>query len=147
MKTKPLFLIIYIITFIITAVNLFFTIKSSLFADISKLPEGEILYTSTSPVGNKALNVYRIENALGTAIRAELIQNNNGKTSNVFWQTGIDNVEVYWEDNDVAVINKIPLNVSNGGFYDCRNGVSLFREGAIEGEGFVDEQGNIIPKK
>lgn len=144
MKTKPLFLTIYIIALIITVVNLFFTIKSSLFADINKLPEGEILYTSTSPEGEKVLNVYCVENALGTAIRAEL--ETKGKHTNVFWQTGIENVEIYWESNDIAVINKIPLNVSQGGFYDCRNGVSLFSAGAIEGEGFVDEQGNIIPK-
>lgn len=144
MKTKPFFLIIYVITFIITVVNMFFTIKSSLFADINELPKGEIMYSVTSPIGNKIVNVYRVENTLGTAIRAEL--RTNGKNKNVFWQTGVENVEVYWENNDVAVINSIPLNVSNGGFYDCRNGVSLFSAGAIEGEGFVDEQGNIIPK-
>ncbi len=144
MKTKPLFFIVYAITLIITLVNLFFTIKSSLFADINELPEGKILYSSVSPTGNKVVNVYRIENALGTAVRAEL--KTNGKHTNVFWQTGIDNVDIYWENNDVAVINSIPLNVAHGGFYDCRNGVSLFSAGAIEGEGFVDEQGNIIPK-
>ena len=144
MKTKPLFLTVYVITLIITAVNLFFTVKSSLLADINKLPDGKLLYSSSSPTGNKTVNVYRIENALGTAIRAEL--KTKSKRTNVFWQTGVDNIDVYWENNDVAVINRIPLNVSKGGFYDCRNGVSLFNSGSIEGEGFVDEQGNIISK-
>lgn len=145
MKTKPLFLTIYIITLIITVVNLFFTIKNGLFSDINKLPKGEILYTISSPVGNKSINVYRVENSLGCAVRAEF--KTNGKIKNVFWQTGIDTVDVYWENNDVAVINSIPLDVSHGGFYDCRNGVSLFSEGAIEGEGFVDENGNVMPRR
>ncbi len=145
MKTKPLFIVIYVITLIITLVNLFFTVKSSLFADIDKLPKGEILYTVSSPSGNQEINVYCVENSLGTAIRAEL--KTKDKVTNVFWQTGIDSVEVKWLNNDVAVINSIPLDVSHGGFYDCRNGVSLFSDGAIEGEGFVDENGNVMPKR
>ena len=45
MKTKPLFIVIYVITLVITLINLFFTVKSSLFADIDKLPKGEIVFT------------------------------------------------------------------------------------------------------
>ena len=145
MKTKPLFITIYVFALAITLVNVFFTVKSSLFADINKLPQGEILYTVSSPSGDKAINVYCVENSLGSAVRAEL--ETDGKLINVFWQTGIDSVEVSWTNDDVAVINSIPLDVCHGGFYDCRNGVSLFKEGALEGEGFVDEDGNVIPKK
>lgn len=145
MKTKPLFIVIYAITLAITLVNLFFTVKSSLFADINKLPKGEILYTISSPSGNKVINVYCVENSLGSAVRAELETNN--ETTNIFWQTGIDSVEVNWATNDIAIINSIPLDVSHGGFYDCRNGVSLFSDGAIEGEGFVDENGNVMPRR
>lgn len=145
MKTKPLFIIIYVITLAITLVNLFFTARSSLFADINQLPQGKILYSVTSPAGNKEINVYCIKNSLGSAVRAELKTGN--ETTNVFWQTGIETVDMYWQNNDVAVINSIPLDVSHGGFYDCRNGVSLFKDGAIEGEGFVDENGNVMPRK
>lgn len=145
MKTKPLFIIIYVVTLAITLVNLFYTIKNGLFADINKLPKGEMLYTTSSPDGDMEISVYCVKNSLGSAVRAEL--KTNGKSTNVFWQTGIDTVEVNWVNNDVAVINSIPLDVSHGGFYDCRNGVSLFSEGAIEGEGFVDENGNVMPKR
>lgn len=145
MKTKPLFIMIYVFTLVITLVNLFFTVKSSLFADINKLPQGKIISTVSSPTGDKVINVYCVENSLGSAVRAEV--KTKDKTSNIFWQTGIDSVEVIWANNDVAVINSIPLDVCHGGFYDCRNGVSLFKDGALEGEGFVDQDGNVIPKK
>ena len=145
MKKNSLYIIVYILTFAVTAVNLSYAIKGSLFSDINSLPEGNMVSCTLSPKKDRKINVYVVKNALGEAVRAEC-SDSEGKTENVFWQTGISKVDVYWQGNTIAVINGIPIDVGHGGYYDCRRGKSLFQSGAIEGEGFVDEQGYAIPQ-
>lgn len=145
MKKNIFFICVYIIALAVTVFNLGATVKESLFSDISSLPTGEAAASFSSPKADKVINTYLVENSLGTAIRAE-VSLKNGSKRNVFWQTDLDTVEVVWQTNSVVMINSIPIDVSNGGYYDCRRGKSLFQSGAIEGDGFVDEQGDVIPK-
>ncbi len=145
MKKNVPFLIVYIIAFIVTFFNLGATIKESLFSDISSLPVGDAIASFSSPNADKVITTYLINNSLGSAVRGE-VKFKDGSVRNVFWQTDIENVDIVWQTNNVAVINSIPIDVSKGGYYDCRRGKSLFQSGAIEGEGFVDEQGDVIPK-
>ena len=124
------FKILYAVTAIVVVAELCFAVKGSLFTDISKLPTGTPVSSSTSPSGEKTMNIYLVKNNLGVAIRGE-IETNNTK-HNIFWQTGIDEVEAVWLNDDTVVINEIPLNADDTFGYDCRRGYSLFDDGALE---------------
>ena len=123
------FKIVYLLTAVIMVIELIFSVKGSLFTDISKLPQGTLLYSSESPSGDKNLNIYVVENNLGVALRGE-IQTQSDKY-NIFWQTDADFQNAYWIDENDVVINDIPLNSSDTFGYDCRRGYSLFDEGSL----------------
>ena len=124
------FKILYVVTAIIVIVELVFAVKSGLFTDIAELPTGALASSSVSPSGEKQLNIYVVKNNLGVAIRGE-ISDADG-THNIFWQTGIDNVDAVWLNEDTVIINEIPLNADDTFGYDCRRGYSLFDEGSLE---------------
>ncbi len=132
MKNKFSYLIVYILALIVTFVNLGFSVKGAIFSDINDLPKGEKIYSVTNSNGESTINIYLISNSIGNAVRGELVTGN--KTKNVYWQTGIDTVNTVWVSGSVIDINGIRIDVLDGGFYDCRRGISLFQEGAIEGE-------------
>lgn len=132
------FKILYFITALVIVVELGFAVKGSLFTDIAKLPKGELSYTAASPSGQKHMNVYLIENNVGTAVRVE-IQNQNGN-HNIFWQTDIDHVNAAWLDDQLIVINGITLNSDDYFGYDSRRGYSLFDEGSLE-QNFMNSEG------
>lgn len=123
------FKILYIITAIVIIIELGFTVNGSLFTDISKLPQGELTYSSVSPVGDKTLNVYVVKNNLGVAVRGEIKTDDD--TYNIFWQTGFDFENAYWQDGQNVIINNIPLDSNDAFGYDCRRGLSLFDEGSL----------------
>ena len=137
MKKKIALSAVYFLAFVVTVVNLVFSVRGSLFSDIANLPEGKYVKVTASPDQTCEIATYRIENSLGEAVRCELVK--NGKKRNVFWQTNISDVEVVWEDNRVVMINGVELDVIGGGFYDCRRGVSLFQEGSIKGDNTNNE--------
>lgn len=124
------FKILYIVTAIIIVIELGFVVKGSLFTDIAELPTGTLQSSSISPSGDKIMNIYVVKNNLGVAIRGEIV--NDSASHNIFWQTGIDDVEALWLNNDTVVINEIPLNADDTFGYDCRRGYSLFDEGSLE---------------
>ncbi len=126
------FKILYLITAIIIVAELCFAVTGELFTDISKLPTGTFLSesSSVSPTGDKALNIYVVQNNLGVAIRGEIATEQGAH--NIFWQTGIDSVETVWLDDNTVLINEIPLNANDTFGYDCRRGYSLFDEGSLE---------------
>ncbi|MBQ6718606.1 MAG: hypothetical protein IJN22_06905 [Clostridia bacterium] len=124
------FKILYVVTALIIAVDIGFAVKGSLFTDIADLPTGTLRTASVSPSGEKTMNIYVVENNLGVAVRGEIEQNNT--KHNIFWQTGIDEVEAVWLNEDTVVINEIPLNSDDTFGYDCRRGYSLFDEGSLE---------------
>lgn len=131
------FRIIYIITAIVVVLDLWFTVKGSLFTDISKLPEGELAHSAVSPAGDKTLNVYVVKNSVGVAVRGEIQARDN--TYNIFWQTGFDFENAYWQDDQNVVINNIPLDSNDTFGYDCRRGLSLFDEGSLA-DNFVNSE-------
>lgn len=123
------FKLLYIITLIIMALELGFAVKENLFTDIAELPTGVLERSISSPLGHKTLNIYLVKNNLGVAVRGEIATANSAH--NIFWQTGIDSVDVVWLDDETVVINEIPLNANDTFGYDCRRGYSLFDDGAL----------------
>lgn len=124
------FKILYVVTALIVAADIVFAVKGSLFTDIAYLPTGTLQTSTVSPSGDKTMNIYVVKNNLGVAVRGE-IEEENG-SHNIFWQTGIEEVEAVWLNDDTVIINEIPLNADDTFGYDCRRGYSLFDEGSLE---------------
>ncbi len=121
---KKVCVILVVITFIITAVNLGFSFGDTFFYDTQDLPEGEFLYSSLSPSGEKTLKVYRVKSNLGTAVRGELVtlkENGEMEESNIFWCTGIDNAVTGWISDSVVKINNTEINTAKNEFFDSRH--------------------------
>ncbi len=121
---KKVCVILIILTFIVTAVNLGFSFCDTFFYDIEDLPEGEFLYSSLSPSGEKTLKIYRVKSNLGTAVRGELVtlkENGDMEESNVFWCTDIDNAVTGWIDDSTVKINNTEINTEKGEFFDSRH--------------------------
>ncbi len=121
---KKVCVILVVITFIITAVNLGFLFVDTFFYDTKDLPEGEFLYSSLSPSGEKTLKVYRVKSNLGTAVRGELVtlqENGEMETDNIFWCTDIDNAVTGWIDDSTVKINNIEINTAKNEVFDSRH--------------------------
>lgn len=126
------FKILYVVTLLVTVIELGFILKDSLFSDISKLPTGVLKQSIPSPSEEnpRNMNIYVVKNTLGEGVRIEIADVN--EAYNIFWQTGIDEVDAKWTNNDTILINDIPLDANNRVGYDCRRGYSLFDEGSLE---------------
>lgn len=121
---------VYALAVITVLVNTGFAVKNYLFADINNLPKGELLFSSVSPNGDKTVNIYRVSNVLGNAIRGEL-EYKGKEAVNFFWQTDMSDVELDWVDNNAVTLDGVPLSADGKTVYDCRNGTALFTDGAI----------------
>ena len=132
------FKILYIITILVIIVELGFTVKNNLFADIADVPKGDFIETYPCASCEKKMNIYLVKNSIGTAIRGEI--ETEKEKYNIFWQTGIETVDVKWINEDIIMINEKPLDVNDKLGYDCRRGYSLFDDGAIE-ENFTNFNG------
>lgn len=124
------FKVLYLITVLVMVAEIGFSVKNSLFTDIADVPKGTFVESYPCEFCEKKMNIYLVKNNLGTAIRGEIEESN--KKHNIFWQTGIDSVEVVWLNEDTVQINEIPLNVNDTFGYDCRRGYSLFDDGSLE---------------
>ena len=124
------FKLLYLLTAVVMFVEIGFAIRESLFTDISKLPTGTLVQAYASPNKDRVMNVYVVKNNVGEGVRIEIADTT--EAYNIFWQTGIDEVEAKWTNNDTVLINDIPLDANNKEGYDCRRGYSLFDEGAVE---------------
>lgn len=93
------------------------------FFDMNRLPTGEYLTEESSPDGKYTLKAYVTNGGATTsyAVRGELVLNEeNGKTKNIYWNDREDHAEIKWIDNDTVVINGKSLNVPTEKF-DYRN--------------------------
>lgn len=121
--------IFYILAAVTVLFNTAFAIEDGIFYDINQLPTGVLKGSVTSPDGNKTLNVYEINNSIGSAVRAEI---SDGKTlRNVYWQTDIKDVKFSFVNDNVISVDEVVLDITGPDVYDCRRGVSLFQEGSL----------------
>ena len=121
---KKVCVILVVIAFIITAVNLVFSFGDTFFYGIEDLPEGEFLYSSLSPSGEKTLKIYRVKSNLGNGVRGELVtlkENGGMEESNIFWCTDIENAVTGWVDDSVVKINNIKIDTSKNEIFDSRH--------------------------
>lgn len=83
------------------------------FYDMNRLPMGDYLTEVTSPDGTYTVKAYLTNGGATTsyAIRGELVNNRNGKTKNIYWNSCEETTEIVWIDNTTVVINGHKLNV------------------------------------
>ena len=124
MSKKRLLTIIYISTVIVTVFNLIGFIKDSFFYNLKVLPQGQFVYASMSPDGNKTVRIFKIENSIGKAIRGELITLNDDGTDevrNIYWCVGEENAMTGWQSEDIVTINSINIDTTDSDYiFDSR---------------------------
>lgn len=126
MKKNFLTVSLFALTFAVMIFNTVFAAVKSLTPDISDLPEGTLLKTSSSPNEKSQINFYLVENSMGCAVRGEL--KNDSLRKNIFWQTGVKEASIKWLSEKSVIINDIPLNIESDKF-DSRRGTAIFSEG------------------
>mgnify|MGYP004607503733 FL=1 len=97
---------------IIAAALLLYGLFFYFFRSMSRLPEGEYLYSSNNPTGEYRVNVYLCYSSLSAdAVRAETENTDNGKRRNVYWCYRRSSAEIKWTGDYEAVINGEKLNI------------------------------------
>ena len=108
-KSKRVFRCIIVI---IAAALLLYGLFFYFFRSMSRLPEGEYLYSSNNPTGEYRVNVYLCySNLSADAVRAETENTDNGKRRNIYWCYRKSSAEIEWTGDYEAVINGEKLNI------------------------------------
>ncbi len=129
MKKGKIFQIYYLIALIVILVNSVFLVKDNFFINIESVPDGVYQDTSFSPDESIELKVYKIELPVGNSVR--VTETKDGKTRNIFWQTGVKKAKIKWKNDEVVIINGIDLNLEDGEYFDCRSISSIFNDGLM----------------
>ena len=128
MKKNVFLSLLYILGFLIISLNNVISAVKALSPDINDLPEGKFFISSFSPEESSRVDFYIVKNSMGTAVRGEKVEGDSH--TNIYWQTGIDSVNVKWLDEYGVVINEIPLNLNTDKF-DSRRGTAIFSDGVL----------------
>ncbi len=121
---KKLGVIFVVVAFLVTVVNMAFMFKDAFFYDIEDLPEGEFLYSSLSPSGDKTLKIYKVNSTLGTGVRGELVTMLNSgemQSQNIFWHTDTTNAVAGWVNDTTVKINNVEINTAKSETFDSRH--------------------------
>ncbi len=121
---KKLGVIFVVVAFLVTVVNMAFMFKDAFFYDIEDLPEGEFLYSSLSPSGDKTLKIYKVNSTLGTGVRGELVTMLNSgemQSQNIFWHTDTTNAVAGWVNDTTVRINNVEINTAKSETFDSRH--------------------------
>lgn len=129
MKKNILFLVFYCLAFLVVIANSVYLVLNSAYVDISDVPKGEFVRSYTSPNGDRELKFYFVKTEIGNGVRVS--QTRYNKTENIFWQTNVNDINLYWQSNDSVVINGIILNLSKGDTFDSRYMRSIFNDGLM----------------
>ena len=124
MSKSKLLITVYVLAIIVTLFNIVGFIKDSAFYNTKTLPQGEFLYASMSPDGNKTVRIFKVENSIGKAIRGELVILNDDGTDqirNIYWCVGEDNAMTGWQTGDIVTINNINIDTTDEDYvFDSR---------------------------
>ena len=124
MSKSRILVTIYVLTIIVTIFNLVGFIKDSAFYSTNSLPQGEFMYSSMSPDGNKTVRIFKVENSIGKAIRGELViinEDGTDKVRNIYWCVGEENAMTGWQSGDIVTINDINIDTNDEDYaFDSR---------------------------
>ncbi len=124
MSKQRLLTTIYVSAILVTVLNLIGFAKDSFFYNAKTLPQGEFMYASMSPDGNKTVRIFKVENSMGKAIRGELVVLNDDGTDtvrNIYWCTHEENAMTGWQSENIVTINDIDIDTTDLDYvYDSR---------------------------
>ena len=135
MKAKKiLFSIVAVLCGLVFAASIVFFAYDNFFFDIKQLPEGEHIVSVTTTGDHFTINMYKVQNNMGTAIRGELLDNKTKTTKNVYWETATDKTEVFWLNETMVSINGNVVDVTIDTF-DSRRPIINDIEDAVLAKG------------
>ena len=121
-------MIITLLAFIITSVNVGFFVKDEFFYSLNDLPEGKLLRNEINQSvlfsTGYSLEIYEVSatDEHPAAIRVAIRNDNTNRRRTIYWQIGTRESLVYWpeEEENIVYINGVPVDYVNGA-YDCRD--------------------------
>lgn len=92
-----------------------------MFFSMDRLPKGELLSEHISPNNTYTIRIYRCNGGatVSYAIRGEMVEGDNHKGKNIYWDYKIDDTVVKFKDDDTVIINNHEIELPNG-HYDWR---------------------------
>lgn len=135
MKAKKiLFSIVAVLCGLVFAASIVLFAYDNFFFNIKQLPEGEHIVSVTTTGDHFTINMYKVQNNMGTAIRGELLDNKTKTTKNVYWETATDKTEVFWLNETMVSINGNVVDVTVDTF-DSRRPIINDIEDAVLAKG------------
>lgn len=135
MKAKKiLFSIVAVLCGLVFAASIVLFAYDNFFFNIKQLPEGEHIVSVTTTGDHFTINMYKVQNNMGTAIRGELLDNKTKTTKNVYWETNTDKAEVFWLNETMVSINGNVVDVTVDTF-DSRRPIINDIEDAVLAKG------------
>lgn len=120
--------VLFLLTVIVTAINIGFFVKDSFFYSLDNIPKGTLIREDFDQnvlfsTGYK-LKVYQVEKTrrLPAGVRVELCNDLTGENRTIYWQTNTTGTIINWSDesNTIVSINGVTLDFSKH-VYDCRD--------------------------
>ena len=120
--------VLFLLTIVITAINIGFVVKDSFFYSLDNIPTGTLIREDFDQkvlfsTGYK-LKVYQVERTrrLPAGVRVELCNDLSGERRTIYWQTGTTGTFINWSDESdtIVSINGVTLDFSKH-VYDCRD--------------------------
>lgn len=114
-KKKKILLYSAPIALILITMAIYFTVTTYI-NSLHLLPEGKFLTESVSPDGKYTVKAYLCTGNVDTdvSIRGELINNNNNKKRNIYWDHKIYDANIIWNTDNSVLINAHKINLQNG---------------------------------
>ena len=102
---KALFSVIAALAGLVVAANVLFFVYDNFFYSINQLPQGEHVVSATSHSGRYVVEMYKVQNSMGVAVRVELFDNITKTVKNVYWENHTDKIEIFWLNETMVSIN------------------------------------------
>lgn len=120
--------VLFLLSIVITALNIGFFVKDTFFYSLDNIPKGTLIREDFDQnilfsTGYK-LKVYQVEKTkrLPAGVRVELCNDLTGECRTIYWQTKTTGTIINWseEQDTVVSINGVTIDFSNS-VYDCRD--------------------------
>ena len=124
MSKNKILITVYVTAVAVTIFNLVWFLKDSVYYNTRSLPQGEFMYASMSPGGDKTVRIFKVENSIGKAVRGELVILNDDGTDtvrNIYWCVDETNAMTGWQNEDIVTINDINIDTTDTDYaFDSR---------------------------
>ncbi len=113
MKAKKIiFSLVALLTALTFIANIALFAYDNFFYNINQLPVGEHLVSASSKDGRFTINMYKVENSMGVALRGELFDDKTKTLKNVYWENHADTAVVFWLNEKMVSINENVVDIT-----------------------------------